>query len=406
MKDKYKINDNFIKYRFFFDKSPNPVLLLLEDEITDCNNAALELFGYEEKDDIIGTTVIELSPKKQWNGKPSYELANKYFKEVIGKESMKFEWIHTKKNGEDFWSEVVLVSMIIDEKNYIAVFLKDISDIKGRDKLLKETKELEELRTQFFANLSHEIRTPLNVILGSIQLLELCLRDNVFEECRKRVCKHIKTLKQNCYRVLRVINNLLDITKVESGYFEIQLSNNDIVKIIEDITLSVVDYARQKNINLIFDTNVEEKWIACDPDKIEKIILNLLSNSIKFTNPGGNIFINIENKVDNIDIIVEDTGIGIPKDKIPKVFDYYSQVNKSLVKKEEGSGIGLSLAKSLIELHKGSISVNSEYGKGSKFIVSLPLAYIENEKKEVLKEKEYVNVERLEIEFSDIYSCI
>ena len=225
--------------------------------------------------------------------------------------------------------------------------------------------------------------------------------DNITQENNTR---YTKTLKQNSYRLLRLVNNLIDISRIDIGYYKLQLSNNNIIKIIEDITLSVAEYVQDKNINLLFDTEVEEVILACDPDKIERVILNLLSNSIKYTDNGGNIYVYLK-KVDNQVIVsVKDSGVGIPKDKLNLIFERFGQANNILSRRCEGSGIGLSLVKSIIEMHGGNISVVSELGKGSEFIFNLPINILEEENVIVDCDSSDYHIEKCNIEFSDIYN--
>jgi signal transduction histidine kinase len=222
-------------------------------------------------------------------------------------------------------------------------------------------------------------------------------------KCKSKcdVEKYICTMKQNCYRLTRLINNILDITKIDSGYCKLSMQNVDIVNVIESITLSVVEYAKSKEISIIFDTDVEEKIMAVDVDKIERILLNLLSNAIKFTDKEGNILVSIKNEDDHIEISVKDNGIGIPENKQRSIFERFIQVDKSLSRNNEGSGIGLSLVKSLVEMHGGNIKVKSNLGKGSEFIVKIPVFNIGREESEMKYND--INIEKIGIEFSDIY---
>ena len=143
-----------------------------------------------------------------------------------------------------------------------------------------------------------------------------------------KINKHINIMKQNCYRLLRLVNNLIDITKIDSGFIELNLQNKNIVEIIENITLSTVEYAESKSRTIIFDTDVEEKIIAFDPEQMERIILNLISNAVKFTKPNDKIEVKIYDGLDNIIISVEDTGIGIPKEKQEMIFERFRQVDR------------------------------------------------------------------------------
>ena len=191
---------------------------------------------------------------------------------------------------------------------------------------------------------------------------------------------------------------------MDIGSYNLQCSNQNIVSIIEDITLSVADYIKNNNIELIFDTDSEEVITYCDADKIERIMLNLLSNAIKYTKENGYIKVEINTTKSDVIVSVKDSGVGIPKDKLDIIFDRFGQVNASFNRKNEGSGIGLSIVKNLIEMHGGYIDVKSEIEKGSDFIFTIPIKIREenNYKKSDLDRK-YKHVERCDIEFSDIY---
>jgi signal transduction histidine kinase len=218
--------------------------------------------------------------------------------------------------------------------------------------------------------------------------------------------KYINIVKQNCRRLLRLVNNIIDVTKVDAGFMGLHLQNVNIVSLIEKITMSVAEYAKAKNINVIFDTSIEEKTIAVDPDKIERIILNLLSNAIKFTERNKDIHVSVYELNKELIISIKDSGKGIPSEKISQIFERFNQINDILSRSHEGSGIGLSLVKAFIEMHDGVIEVESELEKGSLFTIKLPIKVIES-----IKEKPYSSyveesdlyVERLHVEFSDIY---
>lgn len=272
----------------------------------------------------------------------------------------------------------------------------------GRD--VSHRTEMERLRLEFFANLSHELRTPLNLIFSSLQTLELLEKDLLEKNIRFK--NYIEIINQNSKRLLRLVNNLIDSTKFDCGFYKYNPKNQDIVCFMENIAMSVAEFAKQNDINLIFDTNVEEKVIAFDLEKLERTILNLLSNSIKYTNSPGKIEVILNDCGDTFNITVKDNGIGIPMDKLPVIFDRFKQVENRLRKRSEGSGIGLSLVKDLVKIQGATIKVKSEVGVGSEFTVKLPC--------KVLKEEDYVNetycddtsnglVTRMNIEFSDIY---
>ncbi|OPX44898.1 alkaline phosphatase synthesis sensor protein PhoR [Ruminiclostridium hungatei] len=301
----------------------------------------------------------------------------------------------------------VIKEQIINAKNEEIALLNNelILKVKSQtDELVKmnTSLELEKLRVSLFANISHEFKTPINVILSAEQLMEYKLKDENARIPAAAIKKCMYPIKQNCYRLIRLVSNIIDINTIDCGNMSLTLENRNIVKTVEDIVLPVAHFVRNKNISLIFDTEMEEKLIAFDQEKIERVILNLLSNALKFTPPGGAISVNVSQRNSSVIISVRDTGIGIPPELHTAIFDKFVQVDRSFTKPSEGSGIGLSLAKSIIDLHMGKIHVNSRLGEGSEFVVELP-EYTVNEVKAEGSSDEHERIEKIKIEFSDIY---
>ncbi|WP_236896082.1 ATP-binding protein [Clostridium beijerinckii] len=373
--------------------------------IVNVNDTANRLYGYLH-DELIGMSIKDIISK---NSPYIYDdilkLINDRKKNKINT-PVTLEAISIDKNHKEFWVESNSRAIIFNEQKAIIATVRDITERKNTElKSKEEALELEKLRTEFFANISHELRTPLNIILGVIQILRRDLLDKEKPIDKGKIINNIDIERQNCFRLLRLINNLIDSTKLDAGHFEIDMINCNIVSVVEEITLSVAGYISNNNINLIFDTDVEEKIIACDPDKIERIMLNLLSNCIKFTDDDGSIFVNIFDGEEYITLSVEDTGIGIPEEKVEIIFDRFRQVDKSFTRNYEGSGIGLSLVKSLVEMHDGTISVESKYGVGTKFTIKLPVKVLNKSKEKANISNNIINtcVEKINIEFSDIY---
>jgi signal transduction histidine kinase len=278
---------------------------------------------------------------------------------------------------------------------------KELEVIKKR---LKKIEEKDRNKTELFSSISHELKTPISIILGAVQLIEQNKPAHIPEE--RRASKHFMAIKHNCYRLLRLINNILDITRIDCSSVNINPVNCNIVCLIEEITQSVVPYARNKDITLEFDTEHEEIYTSVDIDKMERIILNLLSNAIKFTPPQGaiKVVVGMVNAY-RIYISIKDTGPGIPKNMQSIIFERFKQVNSSLTREFEGSGIGLSLVKSFVSLNKGNIRLISEENKGSEFIIELPINTCEyNQTDRTFINPQNKIVEAINIEFSDIYS--
>ncbi|MFT8313866.1 MAG: HAMP domain-containing sensor histidine kinase [Clostridium sp.] len=272
--------------------------------------------------------------------------------------------------------------------------------VKDKDEIINRANEIDKMKMEFLANISHELRTPVNVIFSSIQLVELGLTKGDIGSNEKTL-NYLKIMKQNCYRLIKLSNNFIDMSKIEAGFMELNLNNVEIVKVIEDITLSIVPFAEERGINIVFDTEIEEKIIACDVEKIERVMLNLLSNAIKFTPKDGKIEVYMYEKDNNLHISVKDNGIGIPKYMQDRIFDRFTQVKDGLLKENEGSGIGLSLVKYLVEMHGGRVILESDMNKGCKFNIILPC--------NIIKGKDIGNfndngiaMKKIEIEFSDL----
>ena len=271
--------------------------------------------------------------------------------------------------------------------------------------ITKEMKEMEEalrIQDEIYANVSHELKTPLNVIFSANQMMDIYLNNDSINEYKEKLNNYNHSIKQNCYRLIKLINNIVDLSKSNSGLLEINPININIVNVVRSIINSVSIYVKSKGLEITFYSNVEVKIIACDVSMIERVMLNLISNAVKFSKTNGKIKVNVLDKEDIVEISVKDSGTGIKKKHQDLIFQRFYQADKSISRNAEGSGIGLSLVKSIIELHGGNIRVESVLGKGSNFIFELPAKVI-NEKNDIININTNNKVEMLKIEFSDIY---
>ena len=262
--------------------------------------------------------------------------------------------------------------------------------------------EVDKIKSRFFTNISHEFRTPLTLILGPVKKIIGKITD-------EKIKDELKVVHKNANRLLSLVNQLLDISKLESGNMKLQTIPQNIIPLLKALVLSFTSYAERKRITLKFNSFEDKIIVFIDKDKIEKIITNLLSNAFKFTPEGGRIEVTVQSKPSSfpplvkgelkggsIEISISDSGIGISKEKIPKIFDRFYQVDGSYTRDQEGTGIGLSLTKELVELHKGKIEVESEEGEGTTFTISIPLG------KEHLKPEEICESEKDEEKVSFI----
>ena len=300
----------------------------------------------------------------------------------------------------------VYLKMIEKERTMNSILEQKVYEqVKELKKAKEVAEQLNEAKSTFIANISHELRTPLNILLSNTQLLNMYLSSDDQLD-RDKLQSKLQVQTQNCYRLLRLVNNLIDITKIDAGYFKVTMTPCNIVQIVEDITLSVVEFAENKGVTIVFDTNIEEKSICCDLDAIERILLNLLSNALKYTSDGGYIYVELKDLDDIVQISVKDTGHGIPEDKLSIIFERFKQADDLLTRQCEGSGIGLSLVKSLVEMHEGQVYAISEQYKGSKFVVELPSNLAQTPMQQAETGQLFVNenvMQKIQVEFSDIY---
>ncbi len=225
---------------------------------------------------------------------------------------------------------------------------------------------LDKMKSHFFANISHEFRTPLTLILGPVAKVLTKINDDSIRQ-------DLSMMQRNARRLQNLINQLLSLSRLEYGKLKLQAREDNIVNLVRSYFQSFESLAKQKNIELDFKSDQEIILIYVDQDKLEKILNNLLSNALKFTPTKGRIEVTVLHHTSSVTIIISDTGSGIPQGELPHIFDRFYQANESYTKDHEGTGIGLALAKEMVELHHGEIRVESKEGEGTRFIVTLPL---------------------------------
>lgn len=299
---------------------------------------------------------------------------------------------------------LLLISLLIALITLTSYTIKKLQYEKELIKAKEFAENMNKSQSNFISNISHELRTPVAVIMSSNQMLDINI-SRVENEYTESNGEKIDIIKQNCNRLLRLINNIIDIAKVESGFMNLKLVNIDIINLLESITTSVIPYATSKNIDIVFDTSHEELIMSADPDKIERILLNLISNAIKFSKDNMSIYVNVyADELSNIlTFSVKDTGIGIEDSYLEKIFEKFTQVDDVMVRKNEGSGIGLSLVKTFTNLHGGEVEVKSELGKGSEFIIKIPIKIVDEENIQNSQlDKDESKGLKAALEFSDI----
>jgi len=249
----------------------------------------------------------------------------------------------------------------------------------------EQLRKLDAAKSRFFTNITHEFRTPLTVMLG--------MAGQIRKEPEKHLARGIELIERNGKSLLRLINQLLDVAKLESDSFRLQLRQSDILPYLRYLTESFQSFAEQKNCSLQFSSPLESLVMDHDPEQIKQVLGNLLSNAIKFTPDGGHIDVRVTSADTYLKVEVQDTGIGIPEHELPHIFDRFYQADNAHARQGQGTGIGLAHARELVKWMGGSISAVSAPGKGSFFTVSLPVTN-RSEKRDVRSE----NFDRVETE--------
>jgi PAS domain S-box-containing protein len=450
--DSHKMNSGFENYIGYLKKLVDNLKEVLKCE-------SINIFKYDKKSNLFNLYLRssieenifleEISLKFDYNiiDKLSKNNLDNNFKELLSKEFKKYYRGHFKEKENSkfiilpvtFANELIGIMHIYfenDQSQYDNSFFVDIygsisniisiiefsseirevfDEYETKNNILNMEKEsleklinLEKTRGDFFTTASHEFKTPINIILATVKLLLNNLEgeeNNKFDKFK--IINYLKTLNQNTYRILRLVNNVLENTQINNGFYKLDIRNYNIISIVEDIVMSTVEYIGSNKKNIIFDTDQEEVFIGCDAEKIEKIILNLISNSLKFTDENGEI--EVEMKTDftenKVFVYLRNNGPSISKEEAKVIFNKFVQGDELLTRRSEGCGIGLFLAKSFVEMHGGEIWVNTDVKEGVEFAFYLPIKIADE--KEILLNNEEINNNRIEkcrIEFSDIYS--
>ncbi|MGG7143425.1 ATP-binding protein [Clostridium nigeriense] len=370
-------------------------LLLFENDILTYSNNYEETY-YNEND--------------EFNFEGKFFTLNSILNKITGNE------YPNEMDINEFTTEIEITNTD-DEKRVIEIYLmkiygnkkilvfNDITEIfNKREEIIKiENKITEEnIKEEFYSNISHELRTPINVIYSALQLNDIYLQNKELN----KISKNNDIIRQNCLRLIRTINNFIDSNKLSEGYLDMDCKYYNLVDIIENVVLSCDFYMKLKKTNLIYDPQYEEIYLYCDKNHIERIMLNILSNSLKYGKENGNIYVTVKiYRNEKIIIEVTNDAEAIPEDKRNVIFDKFTKVNTSLNRPSEGSGLGLYLTKGLVELHSGEISISAGREYGNIFKIVLP--YNKSIEENITLKNNNIEInelqQKIDIEFSDIY---
>jgi len=345
-------------------------------QITYVNQAMAKMLGFTESE-MLGHPIWDLM------NETDYQLAISNIERRQKGAAEKHEFQLKAKDGKLVWTYMSM-SPVFDENDQLlwsCALVYDITEQKQADEQLRQSSErislanaelarATRLKDEFLANMSHELRTPLNAILG----LTEALQEEVYGPLTARQRKSLGTVEQSGQHLLELINDILDLSKIESGKMELQIQPVSLGSLCESSLTFVKQQAHQKKIKLNFQIVEGLGKVQLDERRIRQVLVNLLSNAVKFTPEGGEVRVEVavDPDCEILQLRVIDTGIGIAPENIDRLFKPFVQLDSSLSRRYAGTGLGLSLVRRIIELHSGSISLESEVGKGSKFTVTLP----------------------------------
>lgn len=343
------------KFRSIVNNSPDIILRIdLHGVITFINYE----YSNQKPEDIVGKTIYELMPVE------FQEIARSTIKEVFKTgESFSFENLGISAEDSVLWYRNNVAPLRKDGKVIAATII--VTDIS-------EQKQIEILKNEFVGSVSHELRTPLTIIRESLSILS----DGLFGELNKEQLDIVNPCMEDVDRLSRIINNLLDISRLEGQKIKLEREMVDIVKLAQSVVLSFGNKAATKNIELVFTPNRKSINLYLDKDRIIQVFMNLIGNSLKFT-AKGKIEVFITKKANDVECCIADTGRGIEQKDLGTLFDRFHQVGKVMRAGEKGSGLGLSISKGIINLHNGKLWVDSKINNGSKFCFSLPMYSID-----------------------------
>ncbi|MBT5242644.1 MAG: PAS domain-containing protein [Rhodospirillaceae bacterium] len=380
------------QYQILFEHSADAMLIIDHEKFVDCNDAVLKMMGYANREEMLQTHPSQLSPSHQPDGQNSFDKANEMISIAMASGSHRFVWIHTRANGEDFPVEVLLTAIPFQERKLIHVVWRNISKrLRLEEELANHRDQLQQLvdeqtrdliktrdaaeaanrvKSLFLGSMSHELRTPLNAIIGFSDAMKTqifgAIDNPKYEE-------YVDLIYGSGKHLLQLIDDILDVSAIEAGELSVDEVAVDIEDIISACQRLVEQRAAAAGVCIYLKVPNAIPPLFIDERRIKQIILNLLTNSIKFTPEGGSITIEsgLNDKGDLL-VSVADTGIGMTDEDISIALTQFGQVDQSLIRNNEGTGLGLPITKSLVEMHDGSMEISSTPGEGTKVRLTFP----------------------------------
>ncbi|TFW31036.1 response regulator [Massilia horti] len=375
-REEQRNRDNEEMFRALYERSGDAhMMVAYGGGYVSANPATLVLFGYDSIDEFLTLTPLSTSPEFQSGGVPSDELCMQYMRRALATGSAHFEWVHQRRDGSTFHADVMMTSVDIGGKVMMQVTVRDISERVAAEAALRAAGErlaqASRVKGEFLANMSHEIRTPMNAILGLARLLEE-------SGLPRRESGYVARMKTAARSLLAMLNDVLDFSRVEAGQLTLEHTCFRLEDVLHNIAVLTASNAWDKGVEPVFAIapGVPPQLVG-DPTRLEQVLLNLVGNAIKFTEQG-EVVLSVRaqplahGQVE-LAFAVRDTGVGIPSDQQQRMFEAFTQGDSSTSRKYGGAGLGLAIARRLVEMMGGSLEVSSAPGRGSQFSFSIVL---------------------------------
>ncbi|WP_288067574.1 PAS domain S-box protein [Methanolobus sp.] len=362
-----KIKEETLMRRILIEQSQDSIVIIDQNgKVVEANQKSADMLGYNMEE------FLKLHAW-DWESKLTREEILETQKNVPDKHSISFETRHRHKNGTLLDVELSANTVILGNRKLTFCVSRDISERKRAEKELLtskiEAENANRTKSEFIANMSHELRTPLNSIIGFSQILN----EKIMGDLNEKQMRYVSNIHKSGTHLLDLINDILDLSKIESGNMEYSPETIDIREVMNEIIILTEPLVKEKNINFESCRDFEKLEVNADRMKIKQIMFNLLSNAIKFAPKNGNVWFDSKLTDDNVQICVSDNGIGIPLDKQKTIFEPFKQASSSTSRTHGGTGLGLAIVKHYVEMHSGDIHVDSEVGKGSTFTFTIPI---------------------------------
>ncbi len=363
-----------VRYRRLFQKAKDGILILDADtgKVIDANPFMTDLLGYSHEE-FLGKELWEIGLFRD------IEQSRAAYRELQAKGYVRYENLPLEsRSGHKV--EVEFVSNVYGENSHQVVQC-NVRDITERSRLQRQVQEqaaaladLDRRKDEFLAMLSHELRNPLTPILNAALLLRLHSNRNRLHGIENPVLQQSATIiERQVGQLARIVDELLEVSRITTGRIQLQRERIALAVVVENAAATVRSLIDQRKHELTVSLPPQAIWLDADAARLEQVVVNLLTNAAKYTDPGGHVWVTLQQEGEEAVLRVRDTGVGIAPEVLPRIFDLFTQAERSLDRSQGGLGIGLALVQRLVEMHGGTVTASSTLGQGSEFVVRLPV---------------------------------